>query len=63
MRKKDLRTYFAITLVILFLVFACIAKDIIMSKLMASVAIITGAYTFHNLSNQNKIRNEESTNI
>jgi len=63
MNKTAIISYSAFLLTILFLVMSFITKDVMMSKLMASLGIIAGAYTCHYFSKQNSTNKDESSKI
>ena len=52
------KSIICVALMIVFLAMAFITKDAINSKLLASLSIIIGAFTSHNLSTKNQTKNE-----
>ena len=50
MDRSKIITYSAIVLMIMFLVIAFVTRDDITSKIMATLAIVTGAFTNHQFS-------------
>ncbi|WP_298351599.1 hypothetical protein [Runella sp.] len=51
---KAIKTYFCLALMIGLIVMALITKDVINSKLFASLGIITGAFVPSNLSDNSR---------
>lgn len=56
MKNIVLKDSICIVLMIVFLAMAFITKDVINSKLFASLSLIAGAFAFHNLSTQNQTK-------
>jgi hypothetical protein len=58
MNTALMKTLFCLLLMVTVLVMAFFTKDVINSKLFASLGIIIGALGFHNLSTSNQINHE-----
>jgi hypothetical protein len=59
MNTALMKTLFCLLLMVAVLVMAFITKDVVNSKLFASLGIIIGALVSHNLSTCNKIYHEQ----
>ncbi len=63
MKLIVLKSCVGLASMIIFLVVAFITKDAIDSTIFASISIIAGTFTSHNLSTQNQTKNEYNKNI
>jgi hypothetical protein len=59
MNTALMKTLFCLLLMVAVLVMAFITKDVVNSKLFASLGIIIGAFGSHNLSTCNQINHEQ----